>query len=62
METVSNNAKLIRKKVLKYLIIRRTRSEITRYYEEDLKQQKLKFPEVADPEPVFYKLNEREGL
>jgi len=60
IETVSNNAKEIREKVLKYLIIRRTRSEIVKYFTEDLKQQKLKFPEVADPEPIFYKLNQNE--
>jgi len=58
--TVSSNAKEIREKVLKYLIIRRTRSEIVKYFTEDLKQQKLKFPEVADPEAIFYKLNQSE--
>ena len=31
-----------------------------KYFTEDLKQQKLKFPEVADPEAIFYKLNQSE--
>lgn len=60
MEVVKENANEIREKVLKYLMVRRTRSEIVRYFSKDLIQQKLKFPEVADPEPIFYELNEEE--
>ena len=40
-----------REKVLKPLMIRRTRKEIMEFYGEDLKKQGLKFPEVAAPEP-----------
>jgi superfamily II DNA or RNA helicase len=57
IQIVSENAKEIREKILKYLMVRRTRSEITNYYRDDLMQQGLKFPEVADPEPVLYQLN-----
>jgi superfamily II DNA or RNA helicase len=60
IQTVKENAREIRGKVLKYLIVRRTRAEIIKYFAEDLKQQKLKFPEVADPEPVLYQLNDKE--
>jgi superfamily II DNA/RNA helicase/HKD family nuclease len=60
IDTVRENAKQIRERVLKYLIVRRTRTEIVKYFAEDLKQQKLKFPEVAEPEPVFYQLNKNE--
>jgi hypothetical protein len=42
-------------------MIRRTRTEIDKYYGEDLKRQGLKFPEVANPEPLFYKLNKIEN-
>jgi superfamily II DNA or RNA helicase len=59
--TVRENARQTREKVLKFLMIRRTRSEIEKYYGEDLKRQGLKFPEVADPEPLFYKFNEVEA-
>jgi superfamily II DNA/RNA helicase len=52
--TVRDNASAIRECVLKYLMIRRTRSEITKYYGEDLAKQGLKFPEVSDPEALFY--------
>jgi superfamily II DNA or RNA helicase len=51
---VKENADQIRKNVLQYLMVRRTRSNIERYYEKDLKRQKLKFPEVNEPEPVIY--------
>ncbi len=54
------NAKEIRENVLKYLMVRRTRTEVEKYYGDDLKTQKLKFPDVNDPEPVFYELNEEE--
>ena len=48
-QTVQANAKATREKILKFLMIRRTRTEIEKYYGEDLKQQGLKFPEVARP-------------
>lgn len=54
------NAKEIRDKVLKYLMVRRTRSEIVKYFGEDLKKQGMKFPDVVDPDPVYYELNEKE--
>lgn len=57
---VRENAKEIREKVLKYLMVRRTRSEIVKYFGSDMKKQGLKFPEVADPEPILYQLNENE--
>ena len=60
METVRTNAKAVREKVLKYLMVRRTRSEIAKYFTKDLKKEGFKFPEVADPQPVFYQLNDNE--
>jgi len=58
--TAKENAKEIREKVLKYLMVRRTRSEIENYFTDDLKNRGLKFPEVIDPEPVLYQLNDEE--
>lgn len=60
IKVVKDNAKEIREKVLKYLMVRRTRSEIVEHFKNDLKKQNLKFPEVADPKPFFYELNDRE--
>jgi hypothetical protein len=58
---VRENARQTREKILKYLMIRRTRTEIEKYYGEDLKRQGLKFPEVTNPEPLFYKFNKTEA-
>lgn len=57
---VKENAREIREKVLKYLMVRRTRSEIEKYFINDLKKQGLKFPKVEKPVPFFYELNEKE--
>ena len=54
---VRENAREIRERVLKYLMIRRTRTEIARYYTADLAAQNLRFPDVAAPEPLYYQLN-----
>ena len=60
IDTVKQNAKEIRDKVLKYLMVRRTRKEIEKYFPEDLAKQGLKFPEVESPKPLYYELNEKE--
>ncbi len=60
IKIVKENAKEIREKVLKYIMVRRTRSEVIKYYFEDLKKTGLKFPDVADPSPAFYELNKEE--
>jgi len=60
IKRVKENAKEIREKVLKYLMVRRTRSEIIKYFPGDLKKQNLKFPDVENPEPLFYQLNYEE--
>lgn len=62
ISTIQENAKEIRDKVLKYLMVRRTRTEIVKYFEKDIKEQKLKFPQVEKPEPLFYELNEKEDM
>jgi len=58
--TVKNNACEIREKVLKYLMVRRTRAEVREYFERDIQEQGLRFPEVEKPIPLFYELNEKE--
>ena len=49
----------MRNKVLKHIMIRRTRADVKRYYGEDLKKQHLTFPEIADPRLIYYQLDER---
>jgi superfamily II DNA/RNA helicase len=41
-------------------MVRRTRTEIEKYFAEDLKRNNVKFPEVEDPEPFYYQLNDHE--
>ena len=60
INTVKANAREIRDKVLKYLMVRRTRTEIEKYFSKDIQEQGLKFPEVKKPEPLFYELNDEE--
>lgn len=55
------NAQRIREDVLKYLMVRRTRGEIKKYFADDLSKQGITFPEVEAPKPVFYQLNEAEN-
>ncbi|MEM3769418.1 MAG: helicase-related protein [Nitrososphaerales archaeon] len=54
------NAKEIRDKVLKYLMVRRTRAEIEKYFADDLKKHNIKFPIIENPRPLFYQFNEIE--
>ncbi len=57
---VKENAREIRERVLKYLMVRRTRTEIEKYFSDDITKQGLKFPYVEKPIPLFYELNEKE--
>ena len=56
---IRDNAKQIRDKILKYLMVRRTRTEVTLYFNEDLKKQGLRFPDVEDPKPILYQFDEQ---
>ena len=61
IKVMKENADKIRESVLKYLMVRRTRTEIEKYFADDLKSQNVKFPEVKDPEPVYYQFNKTEN-
>jgi len=41
-------------------MIRRTRSEIEKYYVDDMKKNNIIFPEIQKPLPLYYLLNETE--
>ncbi|OGO31149.1 MAG: helicase, partial [Chloroflexi bacterium RBG_16_54_18] len=60
LRVIKENSKEIREKVLKYLMVRRTRTEIINYFGDDLRNQNLRFAEIANPEPLFYELNDEE--
>jgi len=50
----------IREKVLKYIMVRRTRKDIEMLFPDDLKKYSLSFPEVKPPRQIYYQLNEEE--
>ena len=54
------NAKKIRQKLLKYLMVRRTRTQILKRYGDDLAKQKITFPKVAKPQAIYYEFNDYE--
>lgn len=58
LETLKTNSEIIRDKVLRNVMIRRTRKEIMEYYKEDLEKQGLRFPELGDPEKIVYTYND----
>lgn len=58
---VNQNADLLRERVLKYIMVRRTRREIEQFYGDDLRKQKLSFPKVNDPVALLYQLNPTES-
>ncbi len=55
--TVKGVAKEVRDKVLKYIMVRRTRNEIVNYFAEDVSKQGLFFPKLADPQRIIYEFD-----
>lgn len=58
MKQLRENSEEIRDKLLREVMIRRTRTEIEAYYAEDLRKQGLKFPKVGSPEKIIYTFDE----
>ncbi len=57
-ETLKANSEIIRDKVLRNIMIRRTRKEIVEYYKDDLEKRGLKFPKLDNPEKIIYAYND----
>lgn len=45
----------IRENILKHVMVRRTRSDVVKYFQKDIKAQGLFFPEMQDPQRIIYK-------
>ncbi len=58
MEQLRENSEIIRDKLLREIMVRRTRSEIQQYYADDLTKQGLTFPKVGSPEKIIYSFDE----
>lgn len=51
---VKETSKDVRDRLLRHVMVRRTRAEIQEYFHEDLQLQKLSFPEIGDPRRIIY--------
>lgn len=62
LAAINKASEMIRDRVLRQVMIRRTRTEIQNNYERDLKKQGLFFPKVNDPIKETYEFDERTEL
>lgn len=53
-QCLRENSEIIRDKLLRHVLVRRTRKEIIEYYSSDLESQGLKFPKLGAPIPLEY--------
>ena len=58
MQQLRDNSEEIRDRLLREVMVRRTRSEIQKYYEDDLKKQGLTFPTAGSPEKIIYEFDD----
>ena len=61
MNAVQRSTSVIRTSVLKHIMVRRTRTEVKKYFAKDLEEQGLHFPKINKPVPLFYELNKAES-
>ncbi|MDR2570729.1 MAG: phospholipase D-like domain-containing protein, partial [Oscillospiraceae bacterium] len=59
MRQVRRNSDEIRDKLLRNIMIRRTRREIIEYYADDLRKQGLSFPKLGTPDQIVYAFDEK---
>lgn len=59
LRQLRKNSEMIRDRLLREIMIRRTRSEIISYYESDLSTQNLTFPKAGKPVPIEYAFDEQ---
>ena len=51
------NSEVIRDRLIREVMIRRTRSEVQEYYKDDLEKQGLHFPTAGSPERIVYEFD-----
>jgi superfamily II DNA or RNA helicase len=59
-DAIKELSKEIRQKVLDYLVVRRTRTDIMKYYQDD--SAELKFPSIEGPHALKYEMDEELSL
>ncbi len=58
MAQLRENSEVIRDRLIREVMIRRTRGEIQQYYADDLARQGLSFPKAGSPEKIVYAFDE----
>jgi superfamily II DNA/RNA helicase/HKD family nuclease len=61
IETIKLVSKEVRDKILKFVMVRRTRTEVIKYFSEDMEKQGVSFPELNDPKRIIYTFDEKTG-
>jgi superfamily II DNA/RNA helicase len=59
-DEIKNVSRDVRERVLKYVMVRRTRTEVLRFFEDDINRQGLSFPELDEPQRIIYTFNARQ--
>lgn len=57
IKAIKEGSKEIREKILKYVMVRRTRTEIIKYFNKDIKERGLSFPEFEEPRRIIYRFD-----
>lgn len=57
VRVVKETSKDVRDRLLRHVMVRRTRAEIQEYFREDLELQKLSFPEIGNPQRIIYEFD-----
>lgn len=53
-ETIKGVSREIRERILKHVMVRRTRSDVMTYFKKDTEKQGFFFPEMQDPRRIVY--------
>ncbi len=54
VEVMKDVSHEIREKVLKHVMVRRTRKDVLTYFKKDIEEQDLVFPEMRNPQKIIY--------
>ena len=58
LDEVKKVSTAVRNKILKYIMVRRTRQDVKQYFKQDIIKQNLHFPDVDNPHRIIYAYDE----
>jgi superfamily II DNA or RNA helicase/HKD family nuclease len=58
-QTIKEVSNEIREKILKHVMVRRTRTDVTTYFKNDTESKGMVFPEMQDPQKIIYEFEGR---